>query len=207
MIKKVSLILVSLILLLTGWHETKFNSSERDLLPQSIYFVSPSATSIPSDGSKSSQDSYVYEGSQEGGGQYFSIIDTDTKTFGDARFNFFLTIPSDWDAFDNSVNGDGYLIECKNKNIDMRVYGVYDVLPEEYYINSDNGNTVAEFVFDSGISGWQIHKENSCIKFLYRTDGRYITFYLNYEKDLKWFNENQEIIFSVAKTLKDGELI
>lgn len=134
----------------------------------------------------------------------FPIDGTETKIIGNARFNFWMTIPSDWKVFNRSENDDGYFIECENKGIDMRVYGENDVLPDDFYITSDDDSLVSEFVFDSGISGWQITKVNYYTKFLYKDNGRYITFYLDYENDFEWFEENQEKILLVAKTLRDG---
>lgn len=133
-----------------------------------------------------------------------TVEGTETKNLGNARFDFWMTIPSDWKVYDHSANGDGYSIECENKSIDIGVYGGNDVLPEDYYITFDEDSIVSEFIFDSGISGWQITKANHYTKFLYKNGGRYITFYLNYEKDFKWFEENQEKILSIARTLRDG---
>jgi len=138
--------------------------------------------------------------------QYFSFNDTQTKVIGNPRFDFWLTIPTEWKAYDRSHNGDGYYIDCENKNIDMRVYGEYSPLPEDFYIKSnDDDSTVTEFVFDSGINGWQITKVNHFTKFLYKSNGRYITFYLQYENDPTWFDESQEKILLIARTLRDGE--
>jgi len=121
-----------------------------------------------------------------------------------ARFNFWLTIPSEWKASDRSVNGDGYFIECGNENIDMRVYGSYAVLPQDYYLNTDDGSVVADFLFDGGIVGWQKQKADTYIQFFYYSNARYITFHLNYQNDPVWFNENEEKINLIAKTLRDG---
>lgn len=205
MFKKVISINLCFIFLFMGCNKATINSDEQVLSSQISSANDDSPWDIPASEEEIDllqSDSTVPEHETEA--QYFPITDTATKAIGNARFDFWITIPSDWKAFARSENGDGYFIECGNKNIDIRVYGQNDVLPEEFYINSDDGGIVSEFKFDSGISGWSISKENSSIKFLYNTNERYVVFYINYEDDLEWFEENKEEIFLTAKTLQDG---
>lgn len=138
--------------------------------------------------------------------EYFPADNPETKNIGNTKFNFWITIPSDWKAFGRSENGDGYFIECENKNIDIRVYGQNDVLPSDHSYKNVDGSVASEFVFDNGLSGWQTMKEKSYIKFFYSIDEKRVEFYISYENDLEWYDANKEKILMTAKTLRNGEL-
>ena len=74
---------------------------------------------------------------------------------------------------------------------------------EAKYFKTDDGEVISDFLFYSGINGWQIEKENHYMKIFYKADAVYI--YLNYENDLPWFEANREKILSTAKTLRDNK--
>jgi hypothetical protein len=145
-----------------------------------------------------------YSGIEAG---YYPSENTGTKFIRHGMFTFWLEVPSEWRAYDWSVNGWGYKVESGDDNIVMGLSGSRDFLTNslpDFIFNRDDGSVLSEFVFDSGISGWQIEKTDEFIEFIYRSKGRFPTFYVNYEKDPAWFAENREKIIDIAKTMNDG---
>jgi hypothetical protein len=91
----------------------------------------------------------------------------------------------------------------------MRVYGEYDdVFAIEDLFEAPIVVYVYEFVFDSGIVGWKIMLDDysvdeGIVQFTYRTQGRYVTFYINRAMVMQWYYENEELILSIVRSLRD----
>lgn len=138
--------------------------------------------------------------------EYYPTDNTGYKMIGNARFNFWIDIPNGWKAFDRSVNGDGYIILADNTNIDIRANGGLNIKsPQENIddLNSDN-KSVSDFTFRNGMVGKQVIKSDSEMRFTCFFSDRHINFYVNYEKDKNWFNENKDTILYIAKSLRSG---
>jgi len=127
---------------------------------------------------------------------------------GVARYNFWLTIPERWRAFDTARNGDGYYLDCGNEGIDARTYGG-NYLPEveqDGYPHRE-GQQVTDFVFDSGTVGVAVLLPEQSVRYLYIQDGRVITFFVNFSQDPDWYEANRTLLEQVAGTLRDGKII
>lgn len=136
----------------------------------------------------------------EGEAEYYS--DGDSKSFGNARYNFWITIPQEWRAFDRSGNGDGYFIECGNPDIDMRVFGG-NYLPELEDTNKIAGEA---FLFDSGVQGFADADDDTLTwSYISEVENNVISFYIDYSNDPAWFSEHEETVMTVAKSLRDGQ--
>ena len=125
------------------------------------------------------------------------------KAIGNARYNFFVTIPHEWQAVDRSENGDGYFIECENSNIDMRVYGA-NYLPE---LGELNGLVGKPFAFTGGVQGL-INIDDGILtcSYLSEDETSVISFYIDYSGDPAWFEKNEETVMLVAQSLRNTEI-
>ena len=125
------------------------------------------------------------------------------KTIGNARYNFFVTIPHNWQAVDRAENGDGYFIECGNSNIDMRVYGA-NYLPE---LGELNGLVGESFAFTCGVHGFiAIGDDALTCSYLSEDESSVISFYIDYSGNPDWFAKNEETVMMVAQSLRDEQL-
>jgi hypothetical protein len=126
------------------------------------------------------------------------------KKTGNPRFNFWFDLPVAWDAEDQSVNGDGYHIDSKNKRVnDIRIYGSYRTFSnEEYYdMVRDKTGTIIDFTFKDGSVGKIITKSTEHYFIRVETD-RWITFYVNGPND--WYQQNQGQLIYIAKSMRPG---
>lgn len=127
--------------------------------------------------------------------------DENSHTILNTRFHYFVTIPKSWRAFDRSVNGDGYFIECDNPNVDIRVYGQYDLGEDFVY----EGAHSMEYIFESGIVGWITTESERSITAAYRSEGRVIEMYIGFEGEEDWLTENLETVLRTAGSLWDAQ--
>ena len=121
-----------------------------------------------------------------------------------ARFAVGITIPSEWNAYGASENGDGYMIDCLDGQIDMRVYGSYDVdvIGMPYYLEMllDAPGAKLE-LFDT--SNGYIYRlvRDACVQFIHLTEGRSANFYVDYSRNPQWYAENEALVSQTARTL------
>jgi len=127
----------------------------------------------------------------------------EVQTYGvvNDRFGFVISLPTDWET--HAPYDDGFFINCRASFVDMRVFAEYDTLPIEHYLQADTVANTSEFVFDNGTVGWIINHHGSVTRIMYRSSGHYVTFYIEYEAARPWFIENRELVYSLARTLRD----
>ena len=120
------------------------------------------------------------------------------KGLGNPRFNFWITIPDEWNAYSRAANGDGYYLTCDDPDVDMRVYG-YNYLPEIEDVSEGE-----PFIFDSEVQGVCIRKQNTMSWKYLSDDKRMICFYIDYSKNPMWFREHESEVLKAAYSLRDG---
>ncbi len=126
------------------------------------------------------------------------------KSIGNARFNFWFDIPDDWKATDKSANGDGYFIDTRNNEIDVRIYGSH-VFPEsDYYteLKLDPKYSSQRFVFHDGFVGTFLRKDKELI-FIRSERDVHIIFFLE-GKD-EWMKKNEHLIKRIAGSIRFGK--
>ena len=117
------------------------------------------------------------------------------------RFGFAIDIPADWKA--NAPYDDGFFIDSGLDIVDIRAYAENDVMPLDYFLRADNVWHFDEFVFDDGTIGWRILHDDDIIRFMYHSLGRYVTFYVDHAAAVPWFDDNRELVYLIARTLRD----
>jgi hypothetical protein len=127
---------------------------------------------------------------------------------GNPRFDFWIDIPSDWSAVDNSINGDGFVIDCGNSRVSLTAYGGFDLaLGEEWYYSRlhESYDSVNAFVFDNGSNGFIAERDS---RIMYgqqnKNNGSMIYFNIDHGGDAEWYGANQEILLRIAKSLRPG---
>ena len=119
------------------------------------------------------------------------------------KLGFAITVPASWTAKDIADTGDGHFIDCGNGSVVMRVYGETMTMPEEFYLLVAAGERLSVFVFGSGIQGWKIAQQGVFEKYMYSSEGRYVTFYVDYRNDPAWYEDYSDDIEDMARTLRD----
>jgi hypothetical protein len=127
---------------------------------------------------------------------------------GNAKFGFWVDIPSNWNAVSNSTNGDGFTIDCGNLNVSMSASGSFGLAAlgeEDYYgMLRESYDTINEFVFDNGSIGLVAKTDAKARYEQQKADGSTISFIIDYGNDAEWYEANQEILLHIAKSLRPG---
>ncbi|HBC89611.1 MAG TPA: hypothetical protein DCZ94_21955 [Lentisphaeria bacterium] len=140
------------------------------------------------DQSISVQNGFIYDG---------------VKSIGNARFNFWIDIPVDWDAEDRSENGDGYFLLPGDNTVDLRVYGGH-VMPENDYTTEmlqDPANHPIPFYFNDGYKGVSLTKREE-LYFIRTERNVHIIFYAKAQKS--WLEKHESMLKTVASSLRFG---
>lgn len=127
---------------------------------------------------------------------------------GNSRFNFWLTVPQDWatvESPEDDANGGRITLVCENPKINIRAYGEDVTIPEDEYnaLLLADGGEMSPFEFVNDNTGIRILAEGRYVLYTYNAYDRNITFYVGFERDPDWYEQNRDYIEKIAKTLRD----
>lgn len=115
------------------------------------------------------------------------------------RFHYFFEIPAAWKAVDKSNNGDGFYIDCGNKNVDIRIYGEAlegnEITAELELQACDKTET---YLFGNGYPGIKCIQDNDEY-YYYDTPLTRIVCYIN--ADAAWKKENMQLLNAMVKSI------
>ena len=127
----------------------------------------------------------------------------DFNTVINPRFEYSIKIPAHWNAVDTSENGDGFLLGDLDDDIEIRVYGSYDVdvigIDAVYEILEEEYPQIQDF-YSNGSAGYRAENDGEILFKLYDSE-KSVTFRVDYSADKHWYDENKELIERIAGTM------
>lgn len=168
--------------------------------------TSPDATGLEDTSKSSDGDGLIDAAADETGkeAKYYPSAVLDFKAAYNESFDFWFDIPEAWKAFDRSENGDGYFIVPDKANTDIRVYGMYKTGTDEEFFQTLAGKkgTTEDFVFSDGAIGKKV-LITGAREYFVRMDGdTYICFYISFNDNLTWVENNAETLLKIAESLR-----
>ena len=129
------------------------------------------------------------------------------QTASDALVEFSLKIPSDWLYHYESdhEDEDEIILVIKSSNSDVYMWARQIIIGteltlEEYWELLKEDFETADFSFSDGGKGY-CRKANVYTDFAYFTYDGAIIFSINHSSDPQWYNENEALVYAIAKTL------
>jgi hypothetical protein len=122
-----------------------------------------------------------------------------------ARFGFSLEIPNTWGVDHNVAdNGDGFKIYCPNNAIEMAAFGSHSIsvfgLYDYMELMKKSYPIIKSFAYNNGCLGYAMYSKKE-VKFTMFNESIDISYYINFENDLSWFENNDNFISDIARTL------
>ncbi len=137
--------------------------------------------------------------------KYVTSAKAGYQTAYNSKSDFWFDIPENWKAKAKVEDSDGFYIITDAAEMDIRVYGVIKTTEnDEDYYNSLSGSNgkISDFVFEDGMTGKIIEDGSGTVYFI-RADGdSYICLYADFKNDQAWYENNSEIIKTVAMSLR-----
>ncbi len=119
----------------------------------------------------------------------------DFTTITNDRYNFSFELPLQWKAGDVSDNGDGYIIETGDANVDFRIYA-----QQKLGLDDDDYEKKEPFIFDDGTKGSKCYYSDTEY-FIYKNNkNTTIAFYIDTNE--AWLKEHYESLNAIAKSMK-----
>ncbi len=120
----------------------------------------------------------------------------DVTTIVNDRYNFSFDLPLQWKAGDVSDNGDGYIIQTGEANVDFRIYAQQKLGLD----NDDDYEKKETFAFDDGTKGTKCYYSDTEY-FIYKNNkNATIAFYI--DANDAWLKAHSESLEAIAKSMK-----